>query len=175
MSTKGLQAKVAELKELQQMAEELEQEAETLKDVIKAEMMAKGTEEMAAGTFKVRWTTVKSARLDTISFKQKYQDLLPNSQKKRLHAVSVLHKEVYMLKLRNNRKPDKWEPFLEFVYGKMKVQRIEKPALADLMRVGKTTLYDRFKNPHKFQQCELSSMARCLSIPWPEIRDKIPN
>lgn len=67
--------KVQELKELQQMADELNREIETIKDEIKAEMTARGTEEMSAGMFTIRYTTVKSSRFDSKAFKKEYQGL----------------------------------------------------------------------------------------------------
>ena len=75
MSKKDLASKVRELKELKQMAEELEAEITTIEDEIKAEMTAQNVEEMNVDVFKIRWTTVNSNRFDTKGFKTKYEDL----------------------------------------------------------------------------------------------------
>ena len=50
-------------------------EAETLRDEIKAEMLNRNTEEMEAGQYIIRWTSVLSQRFDTTSFKKVYGDL----------------------------------------------------------------------------------------------------
>jgi len=75
MSVMELTSKVRELKVLKAMAEELTAEITTIEDVIKAEMTAQGTEELAVDIFKVRWTTVKSNRFDTTAFKSTHKDL----------------------------------------------------------------------------------------------------
>lgn len=75
MSTIELTSKVRELKELKAMAEELQAEISTIEDAIKAEMTARGTDEMTVDIFKVRYTTVKSNRFDTNSFKATHADL----------------------------------------------------------------------------------------------------
>lgn len=64
MSQNEIAAKVAQIKELAQLIEEAESEVETLKDEIKAHMTAQNTDEINAGVFKVRYTTVKSNRFD---------------------------------------------------------------------------------------------------------------
>ena len=55
--------------------EEIRTEADALRDDIKAEMMAKGVEEMEAGKFIIRWTPVLSNRFDSAAFKRIYGDL----------------------------------------------------------------------------------------------------
>lgn len=68
MSNHELESKVRELRQLQSLIEEAEQEAETIKDAIKAYM---GTqEELRAGEYKVTWKEVKSARIDTSALKR---------------------------------------------------------------------------------------------------------
>ena len=49
MSEQSLKAKIKELRELQRMAEELAQEIETIKDVVKAEMTARNVTELVTG------------------------------------------------------------------------------------------------------------------------------
>ena len=75
MSTVELTSKVQELKELKAMADSLQAEIATIEDAIKAEMTARDTEELQAGIFKVRWTTVISNRFDTTAFKLTHKDL----------------------------------------------------------------------------------------------------
>lgn len=50
--------KVEEIRELESLMEEVKESIEALKDVIKAEMIAKGTEELDLdGRYIVRWTS----------------------------------------------------------------------------------------------------------------------
>ena len=50
-------------------------EADAVRDSIKAEMMARGVEEMEAGKFIIRWTPVLSNRFDSTAFKKMYGEL----------------------------------------------------------------------------------------------------
>lgn len=50
-------------------------EAEAIRDSIKAEMMERDTEEMTAGKYIVRWTSVLSNRFDTTAFKKAHGEL----------------------------------------------------------------------------------------------------
>lgn len=75
MDKKELISKVRELKELRQMADELAGEITSIEDELKAEMTAQGTEEMTVDVFKVRWTTVKSSRLDTTALKKELPEI----------------------------------------------------------------------------------------------------
>lgn len=75
MSTKDLQAKVTELKDLKAMAEELQAEITAIEDELKAECVKQGTEEIQAGIFKIRYKAVASNRFDTKAFKSAHSDL----------------------------------------------------------------------------------------------------
>ena len=75
MSTIEITSKIEALKDLEALIEEAKAEAETLRDEIKAEMMARGTEELSVGQFIVRWTSILSNRFDTTGFKKDYGDL----------------------------------------------------------------------------------------------------
>ena len=75
MSTIEITSKIEALKELEALIEEAKVEAETLRDEIKAEMLNRNTEEMEAGQYIIRWTSVLSQRFDTTSFKKVYGDL----------------------------------------------------------------------------------------------------
>ncbi len=63
MSENELTAKIRQLREMQRLAEEATQEAEAIKDEIKAYMGER--EELRAGEYKVTWKTVTSSRLDS--------------------------------------------------------------------------------------------------------------
>lgn len=67
MSTKDIESKVRELRELQALIDEAQAEAELLRDAIKAHMG--NTEELRAGEYVIRWQTIKSDRLDTKALK----------------------------------------------------------------------------------------------------------
>ena len=75
MSTIEITSKIEALKDLEALIEEAKAEAETLRDEIKAEMLNRNTEEMEAGQYIIRWTSVLSQRFDTTSFKRVYGDL----------------------------------------------------------------------------------------------------
>ena len=47
----------------------------TVRDEIKAEMLNRNTEELEAGQYIVRWTSVLSQRFDTTSFKKVMPDV----------------------------------------------------------------------------------------------------
>jgi predicted phage-related endonuclease len=70
MSTVEIESKIKELKELEELIEEAQVEAEALKDAIKEEMMKQGKEEMEVGKHIVRWTSVLSNRFDSTAFKK---------------------------------------------------------------------------------------------------------
>lgn len=66
---------IEELQELEAYIDEIKSEADTIRDSIKAEMLEAGTEELTAGAYIVRWTSVLSNRFDSSSFKKIYGDL----------------------------------------------------------------------------------------------------
>lgn len=75
MSTNEIISKIEELKSLEDLIREAEQEAEAIKDSIKQTMNAQGTEELIAGTHIIRWTTVLTSRFDSTAFKKRHEDL----------------------------------------------------------------------------------------------------
>ena len=75
MSTKDITTKVRRLKRLQAKAEELQAEITAIQDELKAELTAQNAEELNAGEYKIRFTTVTSNRFDSKSFKVLYSDL----------------------------------------------------------------------------------------------------
>jgi predicted phage-related endonuclease len=70
-----LVSKIAELQELEKLIEEAKEEADKLKDDIKAEMTKRNTEEMTVGGYIVRWTTVVSNKFDSTAFKKVMPDV----------------------------------------------------------------------------------------------------
>ncbi len=72
MSTTEITSKIAALKEWEALAAEAAAEIESLKDEIKKEMEHRGVEELEAGQYIARFTTVLSNRFDTTSFKREH-------------------------------------------------------------------------------------------------------
>ena len=70
MSTTELTAQIESLRALEELIEEANAEAETLRDAIKQEMLNRDTEELSAGQYIVRWTSVLSQRFDSTKLKQ---------------------------------------------------------------------------------------------------------
>ena len=75
MATNELLNKIEALNEWEALMEEARAEAEAIRDSIKAEMMAQGVEELEAGKYIIRWTSILSNRFDTTAFKKMYGDL----------------------------------------------------------------------------------------------------
>ena len=75
MSQNEIIKKAEYLQELEGFMEEIKAEAETIRDSIKAEMLAQNVEEMEAGQYIVRWNTVISNRFDTTAFKKLHAEL----------------------------------------------------------------------------------------------------
>lgn len=70
MSTVEITSKIEALKELEALIDEAKAEAEALRDEIKAEMLNRNTEELEAGQYIIRWTSVLSQRFDSTAFKK---------------------------------------------------------------------------------------------------------
>ena len=75
MSTIEITSKIEALKDLESLIEEAKAEAEALRDEIKAEMLNRNTEEMEAGQYIIRWTSVLSQRFDSTAFKKVMPDV----------------------------------------------------------------------------------------------------
>ena len=75
MSKIELLAKIELLNKYEAMMEELKTEADRVRDSIKAEMEAREVEELIAGQYIIRWTSVLSDRFDSTSFKRVCPDL----------------------------------------------------------------------------------------------------
>ena len=70
MSKIELLAKIELLNKYEAMIEELKAEADTVRNSIKAEMEAREVEELMAGQYIIRWTSVLSNRFDSTAFKK---------------------------------------------------------------------------------------------------------
>lgn len=73
MSNYELESKIRELRQLQALIEEAQQEAETIKDEIKAQMG--DSEELRAGEYRVTWKAVKSVRIDASALRKALPDV----------------------------------------------------------------------------------------------------
>ena len=75
MSMNEIIKKAEYLQELEGFMEEIRVEADSIRDSIKIEMMEQGVEEMEAGKYIIRYTSVLSNRFDTTAFKRTYGEL----------------------------------------------------------------------------------------------------
>ena len=70
MSINEMEVKIQQLKDLESLILEAQEEAESIKNSLKAQMLAENTEEMTCGRFILRWSTVLSNRFDSTAFKK---------------------------------------------------------------------------------------------------------
>ena len=70
MSKIELLAKIELLNKYEAMMEELKAEADSIRNSIKAEMEAREVEELIAGQYIVRYTSILSNRFDSTAFKK---------------------------------------------------------------------------------------------------------
>lgn len=75
MSSIEIIGKIEALKEYEALAAEAAAEIEALKDAIKREMDSRGVEELEAGQYIARFTTVLSNRFDTTCFKREHAEM----------------------------------------------------------------------------------------------------
>ena len=75
MSQNEIASKVEQLKEWEAILEEAQAEVEALRDCIKEQMLERGTEELQAGAYIIRWTSVLSTRFDITAFKREHGEL----------------------------------------------------------------------------------------------------
>lgn len=74
MSIHEIETKARELRQLQQLIEETQAEAEAIRDQIKAHMG--DSEELRAGEYKITWKSVTSSRLDSKALKAAAPELV---------------------------------------------------------------------------------------------------
>ena len=75
MSTFEITGKIEALKEWEALLAEATAEVEAIKDEIKREMDKRGVEELEAGQYIARFTTVLSNRFDTTAFKKEHGEM----------------------------------------------------------------------------------------------------
>ena len=87
MKTNELITKIEALNEWEALIEEAKAQADSIRDELKAEMLDRDTEELTAGQYIIRWSTVLTQRLDTTAFKKAhaelYKSFLKQSQSRR--------------------------------------------------------------------------------------------
>lgn len=92
MSHAEIISKIEALREWEALLEEASLEIESLKDSIKKEMECRGVEELAAGQYIARFTTVLSNRFDTTCFKREHAEMYKQYTKQttsRRFSISV--------------------------------------------------------------------------------------
>ncbi len=75
MGERAIENRIKKLKALEEQKKELEAQISDLQEEIKKDMETKGIEEMQAGIFIIRFTSLLSSRFDTKSFKEQCGDL----------------------------------------------------------------------------------------------------
>ncbi len=81
MSINELEQRISKMQEWEALAAEAAAEAEAIKDSLKAEMLERDTEELQAGRYIIRWTSVVSNRFDSSAFKKEHGDLYKSFMK----------------------------------------------------------------------------------------------
>ena len=75
MSSKELEIKLHDLKDMLRMAEELSGMIENAKDELKRQMEEQDVDTLSAGAYKATWKAVTSSRIDTAALKKALPDL----------------------------------------------------------------------------------------------------
>ena len=75
MSKNEIASLVEQMNNYDELAAKVKAKADAIREAIKAEMLARDTEELIAGQYIVRWTSVVSNRFDSTTFKRLYADL----------------------------------------------------------------------------------------------------
>ena len=87
MSKNEIITKIETIRELEGLIEEAKAEADALRDLIKQQMLAEGTEELEAGQYMVRYQNIVSNRFDSSAFKKAlpevYKSFIRQSTSKR--------------------------------------------------------------------------------------------
>ena len=92
MSANEMIKNIEALQEMEAFLEEVKNETEALRDSIKSEMEKRDLEELEAGAYIVRWTSVLSNRFDSSACKKSYADLYKSFTKQvasRRFSISV--------------------------------------------------------------------------------------
>lgn len=75
MSINEMNSKIAELRSLRRMQDDLNAEIEALTDSIKAEMNSRNVDTLTGDDWKVTWKEVTASRLDTAALKKALPDV----------------------------------------------------------------------------------------------------
>ena len=75
MSVNELEIRIEKMQEWERLAVEAAAEAEAIRDTIKAEMLDRNAEELQAGRFIIRWTSILTSRFDSTAFKKAMPDV----------------------------------------------------------------------------------------------------
>ena len=75
MSKNEMIALIETMNNYDELAAKAKAKADAIRDTLKEEMVRQGTEELIAGTYIVRYTSVISNRFDSTTFKRLYADL----------------------------------------------------------------------------------------------------
>ena len=75
MSSKELEIKLHDLKDMLRMAEELSGMIENAKDELKRQMEEQDVDTLSAGAYKATWKAVTSSRIDTAALKREAPEL----------------------------------------------------------------------------------------------------
>lgn len=90
MSENEIYTKLRTLKELEMLITEAEEEAEAIREALKAHMKERGTQELRAGAYKARYTAVTSSRFDSAAFRKCHADLYAQFTKRTVsHRFTV--------------------------------------------------------------------------------------
>ena len=75
MTNRQLDNRVKKLQDLEAQIKALEEQADTLRDEIKADLTDKGEDEHSTGAFIIRWKEIISSRLDSKALKAALPDV----------------------------------------------------------------------------------------------------
>ncbi|MBQ4557235.1 MAG: hypothetical protein IJA60_06280 [Clostridia bacterium] len=75
MTTREMVNQIEALNEWENIITQAQKEADAIRESIKNEMIARDTEELAAGAYIVRFTSILSNRFDTTAFKKVYGEI----------------------------------------------------------------------------------------------------
>ena len=84
MSNEMIIKKIEQIKAIESFVKELEAEAESCKDEIKALMNSKAIETLEAGDYIVRWTPTLTSRFNTKKFKEDMGEAVYNAYLKQV-------------------------------------------------------------------------------------------
>ena len=88
MSTNEIISKIEALREWESLIANAQEEAEALRDSIKSEMEKRDLEELEAGAYIVRWTSVLSNRFDSSAYADLYKSFTKQVASRRF-SISV--------------------------------------------------------------------------------------